>query len=119
MKTTALVALGLLTAFLSGAKAREARQIFDATGAKGGLVVVIGCDNPALLAELRAGNSYLVHGLDRDGHGRREIKRTTQLPFVARSIVLTRDALLVAGGESPAKSAASRGPGQKGRERLR
>ncbi|MHC4399718.1 MAG: outer membrane protein assembly factor BamB family protein [Planctomycetota bacterium] len=32
----------------------------------GGLVVVIGCDSPTLLAELRASESYLVHGLDRD-----------------------------------------------------
>ena len=32
-------------------------------------------------------------------------------PFVARSIVLTRDALLVAGGESLTESAASHGPG--------
>ena len=32
--------------------------------------------------------------------GRREIKWTANLPFVATSIVLTRDALLVAGGQS-------------------
>ena len=66
MKRLALIALGLLAAFLSEAKAWDARQILDASGVKGGLVVVIGCDSPALLAELRAGNSYLVHGLDRD-----------------------------------------------------
>ena len=45
------------------------------------------------------------------GATRRQIKWTAQLPFVARSIVLTRDALLVAGGKSPAESAASHGPG--------
>ena len=27
---------------------------------------MIGCDSPELLAELRASDSYLVHGLDRD-----------------------------------------------------
>ena len=42
---------------------------------------------------------------------KRRIKWTAQLPFVARSIVLTRDALLVAGGKSPAETAASHGPG--------
>ncbi|KPK41398.1 MAG: hypothetical protein AMK72_15255 [Planctomycetes bacterium SM23_25] len=42
---------------------------------------------------------------------KRRIKWTAQLPFVARSIVLTRDALLVAGGKSPAGSAESHGPG--------
>ena len=66
MKKIALVALGLLATFLSAANAHDAERILDASGVKGGLVVVIGCDNPALLAELRAGDSYLVQGLDRD-----------------------------------------------------
>ncbi|NQT86501.1 PQQ-binding-like beta-propeller repeat protein, partial [bacterium] len=43
--------------------------------------------------------------------GERRIKWATPLPFVARSIVLTRDALLVAGGTSPTESAESHGPG--------
>ena len=42
---------------------------------------------------------------------KRRIKWTAQLPFVARSIVLTRDALLVAGGKSPTESAESHRPG--------
>jgi len=42
---------------------------------------------------------------------KRRIKWTAQLPFVARSLVLTRDALLVAGGKSPTETAASHGPG--------
>ena len=42
---------------------------------------------------------------------KRQVKWTAQLPFVARSIVLTRDALLVAGGKSPTESATSHGPG--------
>ena len=41
-------------------------QILEASGVQGGLVVVIGCDSPELLEELRAGDSYLVHALDRD-----------------------------------------------------
>ena len=63
MKTNTLAALGLLATFLSAARAQEAKQILAASGVQGGLVVVIGCDTPALLAELRAGDSYLVHGL--------------------------------------------------------
>ena len=43
--------------------------------------------------------------------GKRRIKWTTQLPFVARSIVLTRDAVLVAGGKSPTETAKSHGAG--------
>ena len=42
---------------------------------------------------------------------KRRIKWTAQLPFVARSVMLTRDAVLVAGGKSPAESAERHGPG--------
>ena len=66
MKVIALIALGLLAAFPSEATAQDARQILDASGIKGGLVVVIGCDDPALLADLRGAGPYLVHGLDDD-----------------------------------------------------
>jgi len=44
-------------------------------------------------------------------HTERHITWSVELPFVARSIVLTRDSLLVAGGASLAESAASHGPG--------
>ncbi len=66
MKVVALIALGLLAAFPSEATARDARGILDASGVKGGLVVVIGCDDPELLAGLRGAGPYLVHGLDGD-----------------------------------------------------
>ncbi len=112
MKKLALVALGLLAAFLAEAKAQDAKQILDASGVEGGLVVVIGCDGPALLAQLRAGDSYLVQGLDRDPRkvaaARRYLKEKglygsitaarwegTQLPYVdnlVNMIVVTGDA---------------------------
>ena len=44
-----------------------ARQILQTTGVKGGLVVHLGCGDGKLTAALRASDSYLVHGLDRDG----------------------------------------------------
>lgn len=44
----------------------DAKQIMDATGIKGGLVVHIGCGDGHLTAALRANESYLVHGLDKD-----------------------------------------------------
>ncbi len=44
----------------------QARQILAATGVKGGLVVHVGCGDGKLTAALRASESYLVHGLDRD-----------------------------------------------------
>jgi hypothetical protein len=43
--------------------------------------------------------------------GRRAIKWAANLPFVAKSIVLTRDALLVAGGQSLPNSASGNTPG--------
>jgi len=43
-----------------------ARQILEATGVKGGLVVHVGCGDGKLTAALRANDSYLVHGLDAD-----------------------------------------------------
>jgi len=43
--------------------------------------------------------------------GRREIKWAATLPFVAKSIVLTRDALLVAGGPALPGAAEPDGPG--------
>lgn len=43
-----------------------ARQILDTTGVRGGQVVHLGCGDGTLTAALRAGDRYLVHGLDRD-----------------------------------------------------
>ncbi|MHC4593314.1 MAG: outer membrane protein assembly factor BamB family protein [Planctomycetota bacterium] len=46
-----------------------AKEILDATGIKGGLIVHVGCGDGKLTAALCAGDSYLVHGLDTDaGH---------------------------------------------------
>ena len=46
--------------------AKEAKQILDATGVKGGLIVHIGCGNGKLTTALRMRDRYLVHGLDSD-----------------------------------------------------
>jgi len=43
-----------------------AQQVLQAAGVKGGLVVHLGCGDGRLTAALRAGDSYLVHGLDAD-----------------------------------------------------
>ena len=49
-----------------GSPAVDARDILEATGVRGGLIVHVGCGDGRLTATLRAGESYLVHGLDRD-----------------------------------------------------
>jgi outer membrane protein assembly factor BamB len=57
---------------LSGVKAQQstqektAQKILDVTGIEGGLVVHIGCGDGKLTAALRANDSYIVHGLDRN-----------------------------------------------------
>jgi outer membrane protein assembly factor BamB len=49
-----------------GARAERSDAIIKACGVKGGLVVVIGCDDPSLLANLHQAGPYLVRGLDTD-----------------------------------------------------
>ncbi len=67
-------AVGVVAAFLActvcvAAKGKQpagAKQILAASGVKGGLVVHVGCGDGRLTAALRANDSYIVHGLDRD-----------------------------------------------------
>lgn len=66
MRHTVLAALTVLAAWAPAAAALDADAVLDAAGARGGLVVVLGCDDPALLAGLRPSDAYLVHGLDTD-----------------------------------------------------
>ncbi len=52
-------------AFLSGAVSADlAEDILGSTGVDGGLVVHLGCGTGELTARLRAGDSYVVQGLD-------------------------------------------------------
>ena len=44
----------------------QARQILDATGVQGGLIVHLGCGDGRLTAALRTGDRFLVQGLDAD-----------------------------------------------------
>jgi 2-polyprenyl-3-methyl-5-hydroxy-6-metoxy-1,4-benzoquinol methylase len=44
----------------------DARGILDTSGVRGGLIVHLGCGDGRLTAAVRAGDSYLVHGLDAD-----------------------------------------------------
>ncbi|NQT54328.1 hypothetical protein HQ576_19885, partial [bacterium] len=56
----------VLVAVAQSALAISAQQVLKATGVRGGLIVVIGCGDPALLTGLRPNDSFLVHGLDTD-----------------------------------------------------
>jgi len=63
-----LTALFVLVITLNGAALSDektlAKEILDATGVKGGLIVHIGCGDGRLTAALRAGENFIVHGLD-------------------------------------------------------
>ena len=45
---------------------QQAGRILDATGVKGGLIVHVGCGDGRLTAALRANDSFIVQGLDRN-----------------------------------------------------
>jgi len=60
------VALSPSTGAAAASADEEARQILEATGVRGGLVVHLDCDEGRLTAALGKDEAYLVHGLDRD-----------------------------------------------------
>jgi hypothetical protein len=60
------VLLLLLFTPTGAAELEEARAILDESGVKGGVVVHVGCGDGKLTAALRAGDGFLVHGLDTD-----------------------------------------------------
>ncbi len=49
---------------LNSSQHKQAQNILDTSGVKGGLIVHIGCGDGSLTAALRANESYLVQGLD-------------------------------------------------------
>ena len=69
-RTTAVLLLALsltsATALAGPAPDREAEQVLDATGVRGGLVVHIGCGDGGLVTALASRESLIVHGLDTD-----------------------------------------------------
>jgi len=67
--TSRALAAGVVLAFVTTwatADGGPARLILDVTGVEGGLVVHLGCGDGRLTAGLKAGQRYLVHGLDTD-----------------------------------------------------
>ena len=63
---SACIALLAAPSVSAGAVPDGAKSLLETSGVKGGLIVVIGCDDPALLADVQAAGPYLVHGLDDD-----------------------------------------------------
>jgi len=59
----------------SSLAAPSGKEIIDASGVRGGLVVHVGCGNGHLTAALRVSDSFLVHGLDTDGQNVERARR--------------------------------------------
>jgi len=58
------LAAGAAPRFALAAPADPAAEILKAAGAQGGFIVHLGCGDGRLTAALRAGDGYVVHGLD-------------------------------------------------------
>lgn len=59
-----VIGLWLCAMALSFSVSAHAGDILQDNGVEGGLVIVIGCESPDSLAELRANDAFLIHGLD-------------------------------------------------------
>jgi outer membrane protein assembly factor BamB len=57
---------------------RQAKEILNATGVEGGLIVHVGCGDGKLTAALRVNDRYLVHGLDTDAARIARMRRSLQ-----------------------------------------
>jgi predicted RNA methylase len=67
MKQTGIIVVSMIAlCFTAIAKANTAREILDAAGIKGGLIVHLGCGDGELTAALHADDSCVVQGLDAD-----------------------------------------------------
>jgi outer membrane protein assembly factor BamB len=56
----------------------RAKEILETTGIKGGLIVQVNCGDGKLTAALRANDSYMVHGLDRDAENIEQAQKYIQ-----------------------------------------
>ncbi|MBL7222194.1 MAG: PQQ-binding-like beta-propeller repeat protein [Phycisphaerae bacterium] len=64
MKIKLAFLAGLCLVLSQNAQAETAREILDASGVTGGLIVHIGCGDGKLTAQLGEGDGYIVQGLD-------------------------------------------------------
>ena len=97
----AVVAAAVLSACVGAADAvPSAKDILDAAGVKGGLVVHLGCGDPStgsgqagkLTAALRANDNYLVHGLDADAGNVAKARENIRKMGLAGKVTVERHA---------------------------
>ena len=61
-----LILIASFTIFSISVYAQKAKEIIEASGIKGGIVVHLNCNDGKLTSNLYFDNKYLVHGLDTD-----------------------------------------------------
>ncbi|MDP6542596.1 MAG: PQQ-binding-like beta-propeller repeat protein [Phycisphaerae bacterium] len=66
MRNSTPIAITVLLSLFSAAHGQVGKQLLNASGVRGGLVVHLGCRDGKITSQLRANDSYLVHGLDAD-----------------------------------------------------
>jgi outer membrane protein assembly factor BamB len=77
-----LSGIAVLCLAFASAHAETAKQLLDASGIKGGLVVHLGCGDGSTTMALRANDRYIVHGLGAD---QKEVDLTRQAVLKAGS----------------------------------
>ena len=95
--TTILTYLAVLSAVASVKANVPDRNLLTPFGAKGGLVVCVGCDDPQLLVDLGKAGSTLVQGLDADATKVEAAREFVQLKGVYGKVVVD----VFKGGELP------------------
>ena len=61
-----LLAIAVLASVVSGVRGETLKELLDASGVTGGVVVHLGCGDGERTSELRGNDTLLVHGLDAD-----------------------------------------------------
>jgi len=85
-----LIVWVLLLSCSPAAGAEAAKEILDATGVKGGLIVHLGCGDGELTAALRANDSFLVLGLDADAANLEKARRHIDAAGLGGKVSLQR-----------------------------
>ncbi len=90
LRSVLILSTVLLAVAAASGESITAKAVYDATGVKGGLVVHVGCGDGKLTAALRANDSYLVQGLDTDGAGIAEARKSLHAAGVYGKVTINQ-----------------------------
>ena len=90
LRSVLILSTVLLAVAAASGESITAKAVYDATGVKGGLVVHVGCGDGKLTAALRANDIYLVQGLDTDGAGIAEARKSLHAAGVYGKVTINQ-----------------------------